>query len=146
MAWCQRINKALSDMSVVTNMVGDVPTAVILAFTGVLIFTGASSALASGSESSNVSPSLQVRVVGNKSSDSAVLATQLKDLNCLTCHSVDKPMVGPSFRQMAEKYQDNPDAEALLISKTMTMPGQNKMKPPTPQVETAVRSILKLRS
>lgn len=36
---------------------------------------------------------------------------------CLTCHGVDKPIVGPAFTAIAERYADKPDASALLTTK-----------------------------
>ncbi len=35
--------------------------------------------------------------------------------NCLKCHGVDKKKEGPSYRSVAAKYRDKPDAEARLI-------------------------------
>jgi cytochrome c len=34
--------------------------------------------------------------------------------NCMTCHQVDKKVLGPSFKAIAEKYKGQKDAEALL--------------------------------
>ena len=39
--------------------------------------------------------------------------------NCMACHSVDKKLVGPSFKEIAKKYTGQKDAETLLISKVM---------------------------
>ena len=39
--------------------------------------------------------------------------------NCMACHSVDKKLVGPSFKEIAKKYTAQKDAETLLISKVM---------------------------
>jgi cytochrome c len=36
---------------------------------------------------------------------------------CLTCHSVDGPKVGPSYKAVAAKYRGQPGAEARLIAK-----------------------------
>ena len=36
---------------------------------------------------------------------------------CVVCHSVDKKIVGPAFRSVADKYRDNADAAALLTKK-----------------------------
>ncbi len=41
----------------------------------------------------------------------------LKKSNCLLCHSVDKKIVGPAYKDVAAKYRGQPDAEAKLISK-----------------------------
>lgn len=36
---------------------------------------------------------------------------------CLTCHGVDKPIVGPALTTIAERYAGTPDAGALLTAK-----------------------------
>jgi cytochrome c len=33
---------------------------------------------------------------------------------CTVCHSTDKKMIGPSYREVAAKYKGNADAVALL--------------------------------
>ena len=37
--------------------------------------------------------------------------------DCLRCHGMDRRYVGPSFRQIAARYQDRPDATAYLARK-----------------------------
>jgi len=37
-----------------------------------------------------------------------------KKSGCFECHSIDKNVVGPSYRAIAERYKDNPDARAAL--------------------------------
>jgi cytochrome c len=34
---------------------------------------------------------------------------------CFRCHSVDKAKKAPSYKRIAQKYKDKPDAEATLI-------------------------------
>lgn len=36
---------------------------------------------------------------------------------CLTCHAVDKKLIGPSFKDVAAKYKNDKDAEAKLVKK-----------------------------
>ncbi|HJV84289.1 MAG TPA: c-type cytochrome [Noviherbaspirillum sp.] len=36
---------------------------------------------------------------------------------CLACHSVDKKVVGPAFKDVAKKYAGNKGAEAMLLKK-----------------------------
>ena len=36
---------------------------------------------------------------------------------CLACHSVDKKMVGPAYKDVAKKYKGDKTAEAKLIEK-----------------------------
>jgi len=38
---------------------------------------------------------------------------------CMACHAVDRRMVGPSFKSIAERYANNSAAEANLIRATM---------------------------
>lgn len=46
--------------------------------------------------------------------DEASAMALLKESKCLSCHSVDKKKDGPSYKSIAEKYRDNPDADAKL--------------------------------
>lgn len=36
---------------------------------------------------------------------------------CLNCHQVDRKLVGPSFKAVAEKYRGRDDAAELLLAK-----------------------------
>ena len=36
---------------------------------------------------------------------------------CLSCHGVDKRIVGPSFKEVSSRYKGQPDAEARLLEK-----------------------------
>jgi cytochrome c len=36
---------------------------------------------------------------------------------CLACHSVDKKIVGPSYKEVAAKYRNDKDAQARLEKK-----------------------------
>jgi cytochrome c len=40
-----------------------------------------------------------------------------KAKNCLSCHAVDKKVVGPSYQDVAKKYAGQKDAEAKLAEK-----------------------------
>ncbi|MFA6970259.1 MAG: c-type cytochrome [Gallionella sp.] len=40
-----------------------------------------------------------------------------KKNNCLVCHSVDKKLVGPAWRDVAAKYRGDAGAEARLVNK-----------------------------
>jgi cytochrome c len=58
---------------------------------------------------------------------------------CMACHTVDKKLVGPGFKEVAAKYKGNKTAEEMLIAKvtkggsgtwgTMAMPPNPKVKP-----------------
>lgn len=40
-----------------------------------------------------------------------------KASGCLACHTVDKKLVGPSYKEIADKYRKEKGAEANLIGK-----------------------------
>lgn len=39
--------------------------------------------------------------------------------NCMACHSVDKKVVGPAFKEIAAKYAGKADAPATLAQKVV---------------------------
>lgn len=39
--------------------------------------------------------------------------------NCMSCHAVDKKIVGPAYKDVAAKYKNDPKAEAMLVQKVM---------------------------
>lgn len=73
----------------------------------------------------------------------------LKKNNCLACHSMDKKLVGPAYKDVAAKYRGQADAEAKLADKVakggkgawgaMAMPAQSA-KPD--EIKTMVQYIL----
>ncbi len=42
-----------------------------------------------------------------------------KSKNCLACHAVDKKLVGPAYKDIANKYAGQKDAEAMLSEKVI---------------------------
>ena len=48
---------------------------------------------------------------GGAQADEAALA---RSKNCLACHTVDKKIVGPSYKDIARRYAGQKNAEALL--------------------------------
>ena len=44
---------------------------------------------------------------------------------CMACHAVDKKLVGPSYRDVAQRYAGNPLAQDLL-TKSIKTGGQGK--------------------
>ena len=40
-----------------------------------------------------------------------------KTSGCLACHTVDKKLIGPSYKDIADKYRKDKGAEAALIKK-----------------------------
>lgn len=63
-----------------------------------------------------------------------------KKSNCMSCHQVDKKMVGPSYKDVAKKYAGNADAVKMLSEKVKKggkgVWGQIPM-PPNPAVKDA---------
>jgi len=43
-----------------------------------------------------------------------------KKYNCMTCHQLDKKVVGPSYKDVAAKYKGQADAVAKLSAKVKT--------------------------
>jgi cytochrome c len=39
--------------------------------------------------------------------------------NCLSCHAIEKKLVGPAYKEVAQKYADQKDAASKLASKIM---------------------------
>jgi cytochrome c len=62
-----------------------------------------------------------------------------KKSGCTACHSVDKKIVGPSFKEVAAKYRTDKGAEGKLVDKVkkggMGVWGQVPMPPNSPQVK-----------
>lgn len=44
----------------------------------------------------------------------------LRKSNCLLCHSIEKKVVGPAYKDVAAKYRGQADAEAKLFAKVTT--------------------------
>jgi cytochrome c len=60
---------------------------------------------------------------------------------CLACHSIDKKVIGPSYKDIAAKYKGDKGAEAKLIAKVKNggsgVWGPIPMPPNTPHVKDA---------
>ena len=73
-----------------------------------------------------------------------------KKHNCLTCHAVDKKVIGPSYAEVAAKYKGDAGAEAKLIAKVKNGGagtwGQVPMPPnaavPDADIKTLVKWVL----
>jgi cytochrome c len=52
-------------------------------------------------------------IAGQASADEALA----KAKNCMSCHAVDKKVVGPSYKDVAKKYAGKADAAAALEAK-----------------------------
>jgi cytochrome c len=77
----------------------------------------------------------------------------LKKYNCTACHAIDKQLVGPAYKKVAEKYAGDAGAEKMLAEKVKNGGkgtwGQIPM-PPNPQVPNAditamVKYVLSLK-
>jgi len=68
-----------------------------------------------------------------------------KKSNCMSCHAVDKKLVGPSYQDVAKKYAGKADAVATLSAKVKAGGkgnwGQIPM-PPNPNVKDADMATL----
>ena len=49
--------------------------------------------------------------------DNKTVASLAGQSGCLVCHQAAIKLVGPSFQSVAEKYQNQADAQKLLVSK-----------------------------
>jgi cytochrome c len=49
--------------------------------------------------------------------DMAAAEAMMKKDGCAACHAVDKKVIGPSYQEVAAKYQGDTDAAAKLIKK-----------------------------
>ncbi len=72
-------------------------------------------------------------------SGAALADQQLAQKNaCMSCHGVDKKIVGPAFKEVAAKYAGNKAAHDMLVEKVKTgskgVWGPIPM-PPNPQVK-----------
>ena len=52
--------------------------------------------------------------------DAAKAQELAKSKNCFTCHSVDKKLVGPSFKDVAAKYKGDSGAVGALSKKVIS--------------------------
>ena len=77
-----------------------------------------------------------------------------KKAGCLTCHAVDRKVVGPAYKDVAAKYKDDAGAEAKLIKKVKgggsgvwgkTMMPANLGKMTDEEYKTTVAWILSLK-
>ena len=70
--------------------------------------------------------------------DAAKLAQQKQ---CLACHTVDKKLVGPAYKDVAKKYKGDKTAKDKLIKKVKTggsgVWGPVPMPPNSPKVKDA---------
>ena len=58
-----------------------------------------------------------------------------KSKNCMACHSIDKKLVGPAYKDVAKKYAGQKDAEATLV--THVLKGSKGVWGPVPMPANA---------
>jgi cytochrome c len=61
----------------------------------------------------------------------------LQRSGCLSCHALDRQLVGPAYRRVAERYRGRPEAAAMLFQKVRqggTGAWGHLVMPPNPQV------------
>ena len=72
---------------------------------------------------------------------------------CTACHSIDKKLVGPAYKDVAAKYAKDPKAEAMLVEKVkkggsgtwgqIPMPPNSQVK--DEDIKTLVKWVLSLK-
>ena len=86
-----------------------------------------------------------VGLAGNALAQDASKLAQEKA--CLSCHAVDKKVVGPAFKDVAAKYKGQKDAEAKLVKKVreggVGAWGQIPMPPNTTVSEKDATTLVK---
>ncbi len=89
--------------------------------------------------------------------DPVALAKEYKG-DCLACHSVEKKVVGPAWKDVADKYRGDKGAKEMLVEKVikggkgnwtkvtggMAMP-PHASKPSKAEIEKIVEAILELK-
>tara|TARA_R110002110_G_C13470525_1_gene720941 strand:+ start:54886 stop:55530 length:645 start_codon:yes stop_codon:yes gene_type:complete len=96
-------------------------------------------ALTDSAETAEVPAAAQV------SSSEAAVQSLLTANACLGCHAIDTKLVGPGFKEVAERYRDEPDALATLaasIGKGGSGKWGNMAMPPMPGLSDAEREML----
>jgi cytochrome c len=65
-----------------------------------------------------VSALISTFAFANSADSQNINAQELAKKNaCLSCHAVDKKIIGPPFTEIAKKYRNNPSASTYLISR-----------------------------
>ncbi|MFL9709212.1 c-type cytochrome [Methylobacillus sp. Pita1] len=84
--------------------------------------------------------------------DAKAAQSLVQKSGCLACHGVEKKIVGPGYKEVAEKYKNDKAAEAKLIAKIKTGGGGTWGQMPMPpnahvkeeDIKTIVSWILSL--
>jgi cytochrome c len=66
---------------------------------------------------------------------------------CTACHAIDKKLVGPGYKEVAQKYRGNAKAEGMLVDKVkkggVGTWGQVPMPPNTNVPDADVKALVK---
>lgn len=86
-------------------------------------------------------------LIGSNSAFAAANGAELAQKNgCMACHSMDKKVLGPAFKDVAKKYKGNADAVAMLSKKikdgSSGVWGPIPMPPNGPRVSDADIKVL----
>lgn len=54
---------------------------------------------------------------GAHAADAKAAEALAKNSGCLACHTADKKLIGPSYKDIADKYRKDKGAEANLVKK-----------------------------
>ncbi len=78
--------------------------------------------------------------------DAVDVPALMKKNNCLSCHTIDKKLVGPAYKDVAAKYRGQAGVEAKLVAK-VAKGGSGvwgtTMMPPQPAKAEDVKAIVK---
>ena len=93
---------------------------------------------------------LQTGLAAQPAQASPEMATKA---GCITCHAVDKKLIGPSYRDIAAKYKGKADAAALMAGRIrngsagvwgpVPMPATDKAKLSDADLKAVVGWLLK---
>ena len=75
----------------------------------------------------------------SKAEDAAGL---VQSKRCATCHSLDQPKVGPSFKSLAAKYAGNTGAEVKIIARLQAGRGHPKVETSPAELKVLVDYVL----
>lgn len=74
-------------------------------------------------------------------------AALFRTADCITCHAIDKKMIGPPFKEIAARYKDDKGAEDRLAEKVRKGGSGNwgsvAMVPHAAMAEEDVRTLVK---
>jgi cytochrome c len=120
--------------------------------------SGSDNTAAAGSDTTQVAATAETKEAAVDPSRSAVYQKGLALIaksDCLTCHKIEEPMTGPSYRAIAEKYAGAPNDVITALAGTIIKGGSGNWGnvPMTPHpslsqddAETMVRYILELNN